>query len=722
MKRMMAVLLTVVMLASVFSAYSVFTEAAASIWVYDVDKTTSVSAQRQKIAVTRSKSYEVAYSGTAASSAAADDGVRLTDGGAGSGASYLSVFTGTGTTTVVINIGYQAIGLTDFYARFMYSTANGYSLPTAVKYYVSTDGKEYSYAGDGEAVSNPADGTAYSIGFTKTKGCAAQYVKVEIVGSGNIACSEIAAYIWADVTTISASGGSDSQGLVYTANTTAGTAYVTSYTDTYKTTVQGSGITPCSATGLVSGITYTIGKGTSDEYVVTADFMASSRPNRPGIIVNNKKYVVVHNTGNYASGATAKSNHKYQTTNSACTSTSWHYTVGTDGIYQALPDNETAWHASGGGSSAGNYYGIGMEICVNGFPGNYNSTDWTNFLNNTFYENCRRAAILTAELCVRWNLDPGDGSTGTAIFQHWDTIQSGGYQKNCPEQMRYTKSSGTYTRNNGDLWIYYMGYVDKYYTALKGGGTYEVDTPNSVTNVEVPQYVYVSGSNTYCRVTGIASTAFAGKTNLKNLYLPNTITWGSAATAYASSSNLVNINVSPTNTFIYSKGGVLYSAADDSVLATPAKNAGAGVAKADPAVYGVTNFTLGDDYVETHVADTGAQVFTGLYDCVTAADVKAMFVDNIYVYDQNNTALSDTTRVGTGTILKSEDGDDTCVVVVYGDVDGDAAITTTDYVQIKSALKKSITLSGVYLTAGAVSGSTDISAADLLIMGKKLKG
>ncbi len=715
MKKFIATVLSLVMLVSIFSAYATLSQAAASIWVYDVDKTTTVSAQRQKIAVTRSKSYTVAYSGSAADGTNPDNGVRLTDGGSGSGTSYMSVFSGSGTTTIVVNIGYKAIGLTDFYARFHNSSTNGYSLPTSVKYYVSDDGTAYNYAGEGEAVTSPSDETAYSIGFTKEKGCAAQYVKIEVAHSGKVACSEVSCYIWADVTTISASGAADNQGLVYSANTTAGTAYVTSYTNSYTTTttVQGTGITPCSATGKVDNTTWVIGKGTEDQTTVVADFVSSSRSNRCGIVVNDKRYIVIHNTGNYGTTATAKANHNYQAYNSAATSVSWQYTVGSDGIYQGLPDNEIGWHAGDGTYGTGNYYGIGMEVAVNGWQDF--TTNWQSFLNNGFYVTCRKAALLTAELCVRWNLDPGDGSPGTGIRQHWDSTQ-----KNCPQQMRYNTSSKSYTRNTGDMWVYFMGYVTKYYEMLQGGGSYEVttETPNSVTNVEIPQYVYVSGSNTYCRVTGISGAAFTGKSNLKSVYIPNTVTWGSPTFA---SDNLVNINVSPTSTYYYSVGGVLYSAADNSVVATPAKNTGTGAPKADAAVYGVANFTLGTDYELDYVADTGEQLFTGFYDAgSTASDIKNMFVDNISVFDKNGNAVSDTSKVSTGSVLKSADGEDTCILIVYGDIDGDATISTTDFAIIRKHLEGTNLLTGIEFSAAAITNKGMVSTSDLLHLRKKL--
>ncbi len=719
-KRIVAIALTLVMLASVFATFTVTSSASTNIWLYQVDKTTTTGSQRQKIAITRKRSYTINYSGTSAG-AYADDAARLTDGAAGVGTSYQSSFNGNGTTTVVIDAGSEIIGFTDFYARFLYDTTYNFVLPTSVKFYVSTDGTNYSYAGEGVVPTTAAEDTGYSIGFTKDRGCAARYIKLEVAHNGTIALSEVSAYIWADVVTITDTGAADSQGVVYTANVTAGTAYVTSYTNSYTETVQGVGITPCSATGNVDNTSYVLGKGSETQFTVTADFISSSRSNRSGEVVWDKRYVVIHCTGNYGSTANAKANHNYQTSNSACTSTSWHYTVGTDGVYQALPDNEVGWHASGGHYSLSNYNGIGIETCVNGFPGNYNSTEWTNFLNNTFYLNCRRAAMLTAELCVRWDLDPGDCSLGTAVRQHYDTVQSGGYQKNCPEQMRYNKASGTYTRDTGDLWVYYKGKVQEYYALLQGGGTTTKEVANTVTNIEIPQYVYVSGSNTYCKVTGVASKAFNSKSNLVSVYLPNTITWGTAATAFESSANLVNINVSPTNTYVYSKGGVLYSVADNSVLATPAKNSGTGTVKADPVVYSIPNFTLDTPYEIDYDADINAKRFNGLAKGVSAQALTDMFVDNVKVYSAAGAAMTTTDVVGTGCYMMSEDGDDTCVIVIMGDIDGTGVINATDYVSLCSYLKGEANLTGVYYEAAAVAQTGSVSTADCIVMQTKIK-
>ncbi len=719
MKKYIALALTLIMLVSMFSAFSLTSEAGGSIWVYEVDKTTTASSQRAKIAITRGKTYTVSYNGTSANASYADNGTRLVDSNAGTGTSYQSVFSGNGTTEVVVALGHTAIGMTDFYANFLYDSTYAFVLPTKVDFYVSTNGTDWSFAASAEAPAAPSEDTSYSIGVTKDRGCAASHVKFVIYGNGNVACAEVAAYIWADVTTISATGAEDNQGVVYSANISAGTAYVTSYTNSYTTTetIQGTGITPCSANGKTNNTTYTIGKGSEAQVTVTANFISSSRSNRPGIGGITKKYVVIHNTGNYGSTANAKANHNYQVSNSACTSSSWHYTVGADGIYQALPDDENAWHASDGSYGTSNYYGIGMEVCVNGWT-SFSGSAWTNFLNNTFYTCCKRAAMLTAELCVRHGLNPGDCSPGTAIRQHWDTVQSNNYQKNCPQQMRYNTASGTYTRNTGDMWVYYKNKVAEYYKLLQGGGTTTVtkEVANTTTKVEIPQYVYVSGSKTYCRVTGISGSSFASKSNLVSVYLPNTITWGAANTAFASSANLVDINVSPTNTYLYSDGGKLYSTADNSLLATPAKNGGNGTIKADPAVYAIANFTLGTEYEVDYVADVEGKRFKGLGIGSSAANVKDMFVDNIFVYDAQDNPKASDALVGTGDVLKSEDGSDSCVVVVMGDTNGDASITSSDFISVKIHLTGTAELDGVYYEAAKVSGGVDVSAADYVTL------
>ena len=70
-----------------------------------------------------------------------------------------------------------------------------------------------------------------------------------------------------------------------------------------------------------------------------------SMSNRPGDIYE-KHYITVHDTASGAEGANAKSHANY--VNDGGEGTSWHYSVGNDGIYHQIPDNERAFHAGDG--------------------------------------------------------------------------------------------------------------------------------------------------------------------------------------------------------------------------------------------------------------------------------------------------------------------------------------------------------------------------------------
>ncbi len=108
---------------------------------------------------------------------------------------------------------------------------------------------------------------------------------------------------------------------------------------------------------------------------------------RPGV-KRKIKYIVIHETGNFSKGANAKNHAQYLLRTSKRDYTSWHYTVDEHEIYHHIPDNEIAFHAA---SKIGNYYGVGIEICVNE-DGNF----------NTSFEN---AVKLVAYLIKEYELD-----------------------------------------------------------------------------------------------------------------------------------------------------------------------------------------------------------------------------------------------------------------------------------------------------------------------------
>lgn len=125
------------------------------------------------------------------------------------------------------------------------------------------------------------------------------------------------------------------------------------------------------------------------------------------------KWLVIHETGNFAPGADAAMHNRYlHSEEQKDTPLSWHYTVDDHQIYHHLPDSEQGYHASDSGTKGGgNECGIGIEICVNA------DGDYEKAVDN--------AARLAAELLKRYHLDISD------VKQHGDFTS-----KNCPERLR----------------------------------------------------------------------------------------------------------------------------------------------------------------------------------------------------------------------------------------------------------------------------------------------
>ncbi len=131
-----------------------------------------------------------------------------------------------------------------------------------------------------------------------------------------------------------------------------------------------------------------------------------------------KKWIVIHETGNSASGANAKKHAEYlqNLANANNNSVSWHYTVDDSCAYHHIPDNEIAWHAGDGRKEGGgNMAGIAIEVCVN--------------KDGNFEKAKDNAAWLTAKLLKE------NGFSIESVKQHHDFSD-----KNCPQTMRDTKT------------------------------------------------------------------------------------------------------------------------------------------------------------------------------------------------------------------------------------------------------------------------------------------
>lgn len=206
---------------------------------------------------------------------------------------------------------------------------------------------------------------------------------------------------------------------------------------------------------------------------------------RPGD-VRQKKWIVIHETGNSSKGADAK-NHSTYLKNLAKANTtyvSWHYTVDDHEIYHHIPDNEIAYHASDGRvEGGGNMASIGIEICVNS-DGNFDKAR-------------DNAAWLTAKLLKENNL------TISAVKQHHDFAPDG---KNCPQTIR-----------DKGLWNNFLQAVQKYYGATNSSSS-------SATNTVVPvfkvgQVVQFNGTKHYKSSDAIQGyICKPGKVKVNNVY------------------------------------------------------------------------------------------------------------------------------------------------------------------------------------------------------------
>ncbi|MDY0064632.1 MAG: Ig-like domain-containing protein, partial [Bacilli bacterium] len=80
---------------------------------------------------------------------------------------------------------------------------------------------------------------------------------------------------------------------------------------------------------------------------VTANMLSTTAPNYDGRTMESLEFIVIHDTAGSGSTSTAWAN-SHWCTNPTNNISSWHYTIGNDGIYQQLEDEMVGWHAGDG--------------------------------------------------------------------------------------------------------------------------------------------------------------------------------------------------------------------------------------------------------------------------------------------------------------------------------------------------------------------------------------
>lgn len=82
------------------------------------------------------------------------------------------------------------------------------------------------------------------------------------------------------------------------------------------------------------------------DYTITPNMLQDTAPNWDGRQINIE-FITIHDTAASGAASDARANSNW-CTNSTNDVSSWHYTVGNDGVYQQIEDNIRAWHAGDG--------------------------------------------------------------------------------------------------------------------------------------------------------------------------------------------------------------------------------------------------------------------------------------------------------------------------------------------------------------------------------------
>ncbi len=132
------------------------------------------------------------------------------------------------------------------------------------------------------------------------------------------------------------------------------------------------------------------------------------------------------------------------------------------------------------------------------------------------------------------------------------------------------------------------------------------------------------------------------------------------------------------------------------------------------------NVTFNTSYNVGNSAITGVAVETGAANLVANLGINGSTA-KVYMADG---VTEQTGNVGTGNIVKVTNGKTTTsyTVTIYGDINGDGAISSADLLQLKKQLAGATSLSGAYLNAADIDKNGGVSSADLLQLKKHLVG
>lgn len=496
--------------AAIIALFPIVLTAKAAVPVYDTEE----RAATRQATVTHNKGYTVEYEDAVPLEDYTDDGKELTDGiyapvidynntdwiGANGWVGYRSESgEGSYSVTITIDIGYVAREIGQVFIRTMTERRiSGLTPFISVK--ASVDGENFFTVGDLEVQNVENKRTEVLINRIQLEETfSARYIRVTFTQDAKYTTltDEICVSAYGNIEHIS-SLGADSEGRIY--DFSAGYAIPESVLANSFEEVPGYAH-PTSANFDEPDKTFYIGEGFGQKVKVINDFMSVGRPYYSHY-VNDIRYIVIHNTGMCEYYSDADYVHNYLVNKTDGSSSSWHYTVDGNVIYHGLPDAVAGWHAA----TNYNFYTIGIEICLQGAPvgpgGNNDpitgGAAYDKWYEETFTPAMENAAVLTAELLVKYELTPDK------ILQHADVYYF--HAKQCPYYMRLNTKKQLV--HDGTGWNYFMGLVNKYYEAMTSEGL-RIEKHRYSPSSELPDYVVDTDGTAYLVTRSVeAATAF----------------------------------------------------------------------------------------------------------------------------------------------------------------------------------------------------------------------
>jgi len=577
--------------------------------------------------------------------------------------------------TVTADLGEVREGIRVIYTRMMKHREDSCDMAKSVSFYISEDGKNYKYIGDGKTPSDTTEDYAAALYRVNTAPVKARYYRAVFRCSGkSLFINEFGAAARGR-TEHSTQGGSftDAQGVEYSLS--GNEAAVTGLRTRTAMSRAAQDLN-------VNGVYY-IGKGTGNEVKLITDLIGEKQMNYAGV-PNTVRKIMIHNTATVEWSTDAELYN--ERLHNMQEETSWHYTVDSGLIYHSLADDIVGWHAGG----PMNYTTIGIEICTNGAPttGNgkiiFSGAAYDRWVEETFRPAIKNAAVLTAELLLKYGLGLDD------VAQHYDS--SG---KECPLWMRRKGSGFTY---NGTLWVEFMGYVKEYYDKLgaesTGYGVYG--------EIILPDYITDPDGNIYT-LTSIENAAFSEAEGIESVTLSRGIT--DIAPDAFEESGIQRINTAENDRFRF-ENGVIYDTNGNEIAAVTDTLTGAPQPKEDSPLNIITK---------------GKRHYAYLTPGTTLAQFESDYGDvSLKARAANGAALGVQSELTTGASVVF--GECRIYAVIPGDGTGDGKIDASDYLFAKRLYLGTVYLSESRRLALCITGGESITAIDYLLLKRHVLG